>query len=63
MMLLEWEPDQDRGETEAAQAWYLLDPHKWQGRHTERDKDMHRAWRYHPQQLVKEKRRAREAAN
>lgn len=55
MVLVEWEPDPDRGETEStqSQAWCLLDPRKWQGRQTERDKDTHRTWRYHPEELMK----------
>lgn len=57
MVLVEWEPDPDRGETEPTQAWYLLDPNKWQGRRTERDKDTHRAWRYHPEELMNMRRR------
>ena len=44
MVLLEWEPDPARGE-EATTVWYLLDPKKWNG-------DGHKAWRYHPEQLV-----------
>ena len=48
MVLLEWEPDPDRGETEVTTMWLLLDPRpgKWNG-------DGHRAWRYHPAELVK----------
>ena len=48
MVLLEWEPDPDRGETEATTMWLLLDPRpgKWNG-------DGHRAWRYHPAELAK----------
>ena len=45
MVLVEWEPDQERGETQATTMWLLLDPHKWNG-------DGHRAWRYHPSQLA-----------
>mmetsp|Transcript_26922 Transcript_26922/g.66656 ORF Transcript_26922/g.66656 Transcript_26922/m.66656 type:complete len:186 (+) Transcript_26922:314-871(+) len=55
MVLIEWDPDPDRGEQQATQCWYLLDPNKWhQGRRTERDKDTHRAWRYHPDELLRE---------
>ena len=48
MVLVEWEPDPDRGETEATTMWLLLDPRpgKWNG-------DAHRAWRYHPNHLAK----------
>ena len=48
MVLVEWEPDPDRGETEATAMWLLLDPRpgKWNG-------DGHRAWRYHPAELAK----------
>ena len=45
MVLVEWEPDPERGETEATTMWLLLDPSKWNG-------DGHRAWRYHPSQLA-----------
>ena len=47
MVLIEWEPDSDRGETEATSMWLLLDPRpgKWNG-------DGHRAWRYHPNKLA-----------
>ena len=45
MVLVEWEPDPVRGETEATTVWYLLDPRKWNG-------DGHRAWRYHPNALA-----------
>ena len=47
MVLLEWEPDPDRGETQATAMWLLLDPRpgKWNG-------DGHRAWRYHPNHLA-----------
>jgi hypothetical protein len=53
MMLVEWEPDPDRGEHKATQCWYLLDPDKWQGKRTERDKDTHRQWRFAPAELAK----------
>jgi hypothetical protein len=53
MVLVEWEPDPDRGEKTATQVWYILDPDKWQGRRTERDKDTHRMWRFHPAELAK----------
>ena len=52
MVLVEWEPDPDRGETEATLMWLLLDPRaersggKWNG-------DSHRAWRFHPAELKK----------
>ena len=45
MILMEWEPDSDRGETEASTVWYLLDPRKCNG-------DGHRVWRYHPNALA-----------
>jgi hypothetical protein len=53
MLLVEWDPDPDRGEKEATRCWYLLDPAKWQGARTERDKDTHRLWRWHPEELAK----------
>ena len=48
MVLLEFEPDPDRGMPEAELMWLLLDPRpgKWNG-------DGHRAWRYHPAELAK----------
>ena len=47
MVLLEWEPNPERGENEATTMWLLLDPRpgKWNG-------DGHRAWRYHPNHLA-----------
>ena len=47
MVLLEWEPDPERGEKESTTMWLLLDPRpgKWNG-------DGHRAWRYHPNHLA-----------
>lgn len=59
MLLVEWEADPDRGEVERTQSWLLLDPNKWQGRRTERDKDTHRIWRYHPEELSKLKKSKR----
>ena len=53
MVLVEWEADPDRGEVNATQCWYLLDPNKWQGKRTERDKDTHRQWRFAPAELAK----------
>ena len=54
MALVEWEPDPDRGEHVATTVWYLLDPRKW-------NKDSsHRAWRFHPTELAKRARAARE---
>ena len=52
MVLVEWPADPDRGEA-TRQVWYLLHPDKWQGRFTERDKDTHRMWRFHPAELAK----------
>ena len=51
MVLVEWEPDPEREETEATLMWLLLDPRpgKWNG-------DAHRAWRYHPAELAKRRR-------
>ena len=48
MALIEWEADPERGESEPTLMWLLLDPRpgKWNG-------DAHRAWRYHPAELVK----------
>ena len=55
MVLVEWEPDPERGETESTTMWLLLDPRpgKWNG-------DGHRAWRYHSDELAAIKRAARE---
>ncbi|KAL1507166.1 hypothetical protein AB1Y20_008017 [Prymnesium parvum] len=53
MLLLEWEPDPDRGETEPTVCWYLLDPQKWNA------DSAHRAWRFHPAELVKRASNAR----
>ena len=59
MVLVEWEPDLDRGEKDATLMWLLLDPRpgKWNG-------DAHRAWRFHPAEPAKrrEKRRAQQPA-
>ena len=57
MVLVEWEPDPERGEKEATTMWLLLDPRpgKWNG-------DGHRAWRYHPEQLAEMKRAQEKAA-
>ena len=46
MVLVEWEPDPGRGETDPTLMWLLLDPRppKWNG-------DAHRAWRFHPEEL------------
>lgn len=52
MVLVEWEADPTRDEPKR-QVWYLLHPGKWQGKFTERDKDTHRMWRFHPAELVK----------
>ena len=61
MVLVEWEPDHERGEKEATLMWLLLQPPprerrcaawcvvgsgNWNG-------DSHRAWRYHPAELAK----------
>ena len=54
MVLVEWEPDPDRGEHSATQVWYLLDPRKFAPR---ADNDSHRAWRLHPAELAKRARR------
>ena len=54
MMLVEWEPDPDRGESASTTVWYLLDPRKW-------NKDRaHRGWRFHPAELALRARAARE---
>mmetsp|Transcript_1248 Transcript_1248/g.3086 ORF Transcript_1248/g.3086 Transcript_1248/m.3086 type:complete len:285 (-) Transcript_1248:351-1205(-) len=45
MLLLEWDADPDRGETESTTCWYLLDPRKWNKDNT------HRGWRFHPAEL------------
>ena len=60
MLLVEWEPDPDRGEKEATQCWYLLDPKKWQG-HARNvwAGDVHRGWRFHPAELAARAARAR----
>lgn len=63
MVLVEWEPDPDRGEVESTLCWCLLDPNKWQGRRTERDRDTHRVWRFHPQELVRERKKRHSAAS
>jgi hypothetical protein len=54
MVLVEWEPDLERGEKTATTIWYLLDPRKWNG-------DGHRAWRYHPNELAAQQQRAADA--
>ena len=46
-LLVEWEPDADRGEDEATVMWVVLHPSKW-------NKDGHLAWRWHPQELEEE---------
>ena len=51
MVLLEWEPDPERGETQSTTMWLLLAPGKWNG-------DGHRAWRYHPSELADQAARA-----
>ena len=53
MVLLEWEPDPERGERQSTTMWLLLAPGKWNG-------DGHRAWRYHPSELAAQA--ARDAA-
>ena len=45
MVLLEWEPDPERGETQSTTMWLLLAPDKWNG-------DGHKAWRFHPDELA-----------
>lgn len=55
MMLIKWDPDPDRGETDYPVCWYALDPRKWNKDST------HRAWRFHPEELAKRARAAREA--
>eukprot|EP00966_Prymnesium_polylepis_P179879 4164775-Prymnesium_polylepis.1 len=45
MVLVEWYPDPERGESNATRVWYLLDPRKCNG-------DGHRAWRCHPNKLA-----------
>ena len=45
-LLVEWEPDHDRGEEKATVMWLVLSPDKW-------NKDSHLAWRWHPAELQK----------
>ena len=56
MVLVEWEPDPDRGEDASTTAWYLLHPRKWNADHT------HRGWRFHPDELARRARAARQRA-
>ena len=43
-VLVEWEPDVERGETEATVMWLVLHPDKW-------NNECHLAWRWHPDEL------------
>lgn len=43
-LLVEWEPDPERGEDSATVMWLVLHPDKW-------NKDGHLAWRWHPAEL------------
>ena len=47
MVLVEWDPDPERGEPNARQGWYLLHPDKWNADRA------HRGWRFHPEELAK----------
>ena len=44
-LLVEWEPDVERGEKEATVMWLVLHPEKWRGQ-------CHLAWRWHPDELA-----------
>ena len=43
-LLVEWEPDPERGEDSATVMWLVLHPDKW-------NKEGHLAWRWHPAEL------------
>ena len=45
-MLVEWEPDPERGEEEASVMWLVLHPERWNA-------DGHLAWRWHPHELAR----------
>ena len=51
-LLVEWEPDTERGEEEATLMWLVLASSKW-------NKDGHLAWRWHPDELGSPAKRAR----
>lgn len=51
-LLVEWEPDAERGEEEATLMWLVLASSKW-------NKDGHLAWRWHPDELGPPAKRAR----
>ena len=52
-LLVEWDPDPDRGEAEASLMWLVLRSDRWNG-------DGHLAWRWDPSELA---RREAEAAS
>ena len=51
-LLVQWEPDTDRGEDAATLMWLVLSSNKW-------NKDGHLAWRWHPDELAAPAKRAR----
>ncbi|KAL1530203.1 hypothetical protein AB1Y20_001119 [Prymnesium parvum] len=46
-VLVQWDPDRDRGEEEATVMWLVLSPSKWTTKW-----EGHLAWRWHPDELV-----------
>ena len=51
MVLVLWDADPARGETEARKGWHVLNPDKWNADHAPRS--WHLSWRYHPDELAK----------
>ena len=51
-LLVEWEPDPDRGEPEASVMWLVLHPERW-------NRQGHLAWRWDPRQIAHDAREKR----